>query len=114
VSQVCFDSDVTAGWIENVWARGTRLPIYVGVPGMVSRAKLMRVTAKIGIGDSLRFLRKNGSFAGRFLRGGFDPDPLVEGLGPVLGSGKVAGFHVFTFNDVEDTEAWRQERLRRS
>ena len=114
VSQVCFDPAVTAQWIENVWARGTRLPIYVGVPGVVSRAKLLRVSARIGIGDSLRFLRKNGSFAGRFLRGGFSPDPLVDGLGPVLGSGKVAGFHVFTFNDVADTEAWRQERLIRS
>lgn len=114
VSQVCFDPAVTAGWIEDVWARGTRLPIYVGVPGVVSRAKLLRVSARIGIGDSLRFLRKNGTFAGRFLRGGFSPDPLVDGLGPVLGSGKVAGFHVFTFNDVADTEAWRQERLSRS
>ena len=114
VSQVCFDPAVTAQWIENVWARGTRLPIYVGVPGVVSRAKLLRVSARIGIGDSLRFLRKNGSFAGRFLRGGFSPDPLVDGLGPVLGSGKVAGFHLFTFNDVADTEAWRQERLSRS
>ena len=66
-----------------MWARGTRLPIYVGVPGVVSRAKLLRVSARIGIGDSLRFLRKNGSFAGRFLRGGFSPDPLVDGLGPV-------------------------------
>ena len=112
-SQVCFDPAVTAGWIENVWARGTQLPIYVGVPGVVSRAKLLRVSAKIGIGDSLRFLRKNGSFAGRFLRG-FSPDPLVDGLGAVLGSGTVAGFHVFTFNDVADTESWRQERLRRS
>ena len=69
VSQVCFDPAVTARWIEDVWARGTRLPIYVGVPGVVSRAKLLRVSARIGIGDSLRFLRKNGSFAGRFLRG---------------------------------------------
>lgn len=114
VSQVCFDPAVTAQWIEDVWARGTRLPIYVGVPGVVSRAKLLRVSARIGIGDSLRFLRKNGSFAGRFLRGGFSPDPLVDGLGPVLGGGKVAGFHLFTFNDVADTEAWRQERLSRS
>jgi methylenetetrahydrofolate reductase (NADPH) len=112
-SQVCFDPAVTTQWIENVWARGTRLPIYVGVPGVVSRAKLLRVSAKIGIGDSLRFLRKNGSFAGRFLRG-YSPDALVDGLGPVLGSGKVAGFHVFTFNDVEDTEAWRRERLDRT
>lgn len=114
VSQVCFDPAVTAQWIEDVWARGTRLPIYVGVPGVVSRAKLLRVSARIGIGDSLRFLRKNGSLAGRFLRGGFSPDPLVDGLGPVLGGGKVAGFHLFTFNDVADTEAWRQERLSRS
>jgi methylenetetrahydrofolate reductase (NADPH) len=113
VSQVCFDPWVTAQWIEDVWARGTRLPIYVGVPGVVSRTKLVRVSRRIGIGDSVRFLRKNGSFAARFFRpGGFSPDPLVDGLGVVLESGKVAGFHVFTFNDVEDTEAWRRARLR--
>ena len=110
-SQVCFDPAVTARWIEDVWARGTRLPIYVGVPGAVSRAKLLRVSTRIGIGDSLRYLRKNGSFASRFLRGGFSPDPLVDGLGPVLDGEQVAGFHVFTFNDVEDTERWRRERL---
>lgn len=113
-SQVCFDPAVTARWIENVWERGTRLPIYVGIPGLVSRAKLIRISAKIGVNDSLRFLRKNGSFAGRLLRpGGFSPDDLVDGLGEeTLAGGKVAGFHVFTFNDVADTEAWRQERLR--
>jgi methylenetetrahydrofolate reductase (NADPH) len=110
-SQVCFDPAVTAQWIEDVWARGTRLPVYVGVPGAVSRAKLLRVSTRIGIGDSLRFLRKNGSFASRFLRGGFSPDALVDGLGPVLEGDKVAGFHVFTFNDVEDTERWRRRRL---
>ena len=112
-SQVCFDPTVTARWIEDVWARGTRLPVYVGVPGAVSRAKLMRVSARIGIGDSLRFLRKNGSFASRFLHGGFSPDPLVDGLGDLLHDPdrKVAGFHVFTFNDVEDTERWRRGRL---
>ena len=110
VSQVCFDPAVTAQWIEAVWARGTRLPIHVGIPGAVSRAKLLRVSTRIGIGDSLRFLRKNGSFAGRFFRG-FDPDRLIDGLGEVLAGAKVGGFHVFTFNDLEDTEAWRQRRL---
>ena len=110
VSQVCFDPAVTAQWIEAVWARGTRLPIHVGIPGAVSRAKLLRVSTRIGIGDSMRFLRKNGSFAGRFFRG-FDPDRLIEGLGEVLAGEKVGGFHVFTFNDLEDTEAWRQRRL---
>jgi methylenetetrahydrofolate reductase (NADPH) len=112
-SQVCFDSNVTARWVEAVWARGTRLPIYVGVPGAVSRAKLLRVSARIGIGESMRFLRKNGSYASRFLHGGFNPDPLIEGLGALLmdPEQKVAGFHVFTFNDVSDTERWRQQRI---
>ena len=112
-SQVCFDPAVTARWIENVWERGTRLPIYVGIPGIVGRAKLIRISAKIGVNDSLRFLRKNGTFAGRLLRpGGFSPDDLVDGLGEkTLAGGKVAGFHVFTFNDVADTEAWRRDRI---
>jgi methylenetetrahydrofolate reductase (NADPH) len=112
-SQVCFDPAITARWIENVWERGTRLPIFVGVPGAVSRAKLLRVSTRIGIGDSLRFLRKNGTFASRFIRGGFSPDPLIDGLGETLVGDKVAGFHVFTFNDVADTMAWRSSRLDR-
>lgn len=113
-SQVCFDPKVTAAWIEAVWARGIHLPILVGIPGVVGRAKLLRVSARIGIGDSMRFLRKHGSFAGRFLRpGGFDPDPLVDGIAPALAGPdrKVAGFHIFTFNDLADTEAWRQRRM---
>lgn len=113
-SQVCFDPKVTARWIEAVWARGTRLPVLVGIPGVVTRTKLLRVSARIGIGDSLRFLRKNSSFAGRFLRpGGFSPDPLVDGLGALLTDPehKVAGFHIFTFNDLADTEAWRRRRM---
>jgi methylenetetrahydrofolate reductase (NADPH) len=113
VSQVCFDPAVTARWIESIRALGVPLSIYVGVPGVVSRRKLFHVSTRIGIGDSLRFLRKNGSFAARFLRGGFSPDPLIDGLGSVLDREQVAGFHVFTFNDVEDTEAWRRERLNR-
>jgi methylenetetrahydrofolate reductase (NADH) len=111
VSQVCFDAAVTARWIESIRALGAPLAIYVGVPGVVSRRKLFDVSMRIGIGDSLRFLRKNGSFAARFLRGGFSPDPLIEGLGSVLDGEQVAGFHVFTFNDVEDTETWRRARL---
>ncbi len=113
-SQICFDSRVTVGWIDNVWARGTRLPILVGIPGIVPRGKLVRVSTRIGIGESLRYVRKHGDFAARFLRpGGFSPDRLIEGLAPALvdPERKIAGFHIFTFNDLADTEAWRQRRL---
>jgi methylenetetrahydrofolate reductase (NADPH) len=113
-SQICFDSRVTVEWVDNVWARGTRLPILIGIPGIVPRAKLMRVSTRIGIGESLRYLRKHNDFVTRFFRpGGFSPDRLIKGLAPVLADPeqKVAGFHIFTFNDLADTEAWRQRKL---
>lgn len=113
-TQICFDSSVTVRWIDGVWARGIRLPVYVGIPGAVQRAKLLRVSTRIGIGESLRFLRKHGTFVTRFLQpGGFSPDRLINGLGSLLADaqGKVAGFHVFTFNDLAETETWRRKRL---
>lgn len=115
-SQLCFDPRVTTTWIENVWARGTRLPIHVGIPGVVSTARLLRISARIGIGDSTRFLRKNGSRLVRMVRpGAYRPDGLIRGLEPALADPdrKLAGFHVFTFNDVVATEAWRRARLDR-
>lgn len=113
-SQICFDAAVTCGWVERVWERGTRLPILIGIPGVVGTAKLLRVSAAIGVGDSARFLRKYGSTVGRLLMpGAYRPDKLIRGLEPCLADPerKVVGFHVFTFNELEATERWRRERL---
>ena len=114
VSQICFDTEVVAGWIQRVRRRGVELPIYVGVPGAVSRQKLMRISRGIGIGESARFLKKYGNWFLRFfLPGGYSPDRLIEGLTPSLADpqSKVLGFHVYTFNEVRRTEAWRREKL---
>lgn len=47
------------------------------------------------------------------LPGGYSPDVLVKELGPYLGDPDcgVEGFHIYTFNEVKNTEAWRQEML---
>jgi methylenetetrahydrofolate reductase (NADPH) len=113
VSQICFDPQVTAGWIGAVWERGTHLPIHIGLPGPVPRTKLLRVSAKIGVGDSRRFLRTHAGWLRRTLTGDFDPDPLVHGLEKSLGYRRpnVGGFHIFTFNDLKGTERWRQRTL---
>lgn len=114
VSQICFDTRVTLTWVDEVWRRGTPLPIWIGVPGAVPRTKLLRISTKIGLGESARFLRAHGSWVTRMLRpSGFSPDPLLRGLAPALADPvrKVAGLHVFTFNDVADTERWRRRRM---
>jgi methylenetetrahydrofolate reductase (NADPH) len=115
VSQICFDPGVTAAWMAAVWERGTKLPIHIGLPGPVPLTKLIRISARIGVGDSLRFLRTHKGWLGRAFGGAFDPTPLVEGLDESLADERpsLAGFHVFTFNDLEGTERWRQEQLAR-
>jgi methylenetetrahydrofolate reductase (NADPH) len=114
VSQICFDPKVTADWVRRVRRRGVELPIYVGMPGSVSRQKLMRISRSIGLGESARFLKKQSNWLLRmFLPGGYSPDRLIRGLAPVLADpeNKVRGFHIYTFNEVEKTEAWRREKL---
>jgi methylenetetrahydrofolate reductase (NADPH) len=115
VTQICFDPAVTAGWMDTVWSRGIRLPVYVGLPGPVPRSRLLRVCERIGVGDSLRSLSAGLDETDAPRDDDFDPDPLVLGLDTSLDGRRpnMAGFHVFTFNDLEGTERWRQERLAR-
>jgi methylenetetrahydrofolate reductase (NADPH) len=112
VSQLCFEPPVIAGWIAAVHARGVELPIHVGIPGAVDRRRLLRISTRVGVGESMRFLRKQSNvLAGLFRPGRYGPDHLVEGLAPALA--EIAGFHVYTFNELEKTERWRQETIRR-
>ncbi len=114
VSQICFDPKVTADWVRRVRRRGVELPIYVGMPGSVSRQKLMRISGSIGLGESARFLKKYGNrFFRMLLPGRYSPDRLIKDLTPSLidPQCKVKGFHVYTFNEMGKTEAWRREKL---
>ncbi|TQM45026.1 methylenetetrahydrofolate reductase [Pseudonocardia cypriaca] len=116
ITQLCFDADTTVSWARSIQARGVALPVRVGIPGAVSRQKLVRITAGLGLGQSARFLKKQQSMLWRFfLPGGYSPDRLVRRLTPSFGDPgtNLAGFHVFTFNELEKTQTWRQEWLAR-
>jgi methylenetetrahydrofolate reductase (NADPH) len=116
LTQLCFDAATTVEWARGVKARGVELPIRVGIPGAVSRQKLVRISAGLGLGQSARFLKKQQSMFWRFfLPGGYSPNKLVQRLTPSFGRPEtnLAGFHVFTFNELEKTEAWRQDWLAR-
>jgi methylenetetrahydrofolate reductase (NADPH) len=110
VSQLCLDPGVITWWIGAVRERGVSLPIYVGIPGVAQRRKLLQISRRIGVGDSVRFLRKQGGVLTRLLlRGSIGPDYLLEGLSPEIA--KIAGLHVYTFNELRRTEQWRRETL---
>jgi methylenetetrahydrofolate reductase (NADPH) len=113
VSQICFDAQVITGWVEQVRRRGTHLPIWIGLPGHVDYRKLLRVSMKIGLGGSTRFLRQHHGWLSRLLSRQFKPDHLLEELTPfvVEPAWNVAGLHLYTFNEVERTERWRRRML---
>jgi len=116
VSNLCFDVRVIKRWVARVRKRGVELPIHIGMAGVADPAKLLRVSTRIGISDSARFLRGHSNWLLRMVRpGGYSPERFVTALMPELAQPdrKVAGLHVFTFNEIEPTERWRQEMLAR-
>jgi methylenetetrahydrofolate reductase (NADPH) len=114
VSQMCFDPDAILDWVADIRRRGKGLPVYIGLPGVVERKKLLQISLKIGVGDSARFLTKYTQVLTRFLKpGGYSPDELVKNLAPFVEDQdyNLAGFHIYTFNQVESTEEWRRQVL---
>lgn len=114
VSQICYDPATIAAWITAVRMRGIALPIYVGLPGVVELTRLLRISLRVGLGDSVRYLSKQSGVTRRLLSG-YRPDELVEALAPLVGGAghAVAGWHLFTFNEVAKTEQWRRQVLAR-
>ena len=113
-TQMCFTPATIADWISGQRQRGIGLPISIGIPGVAELHKLVGISARIGVGASMRFLAKNASLAGRLVRpGGYSPDDLIVGLSDVLADpiADIRSFHCYTFNRVEKTEEWRQDML---
>ncbi len=113
-SQMCFDAKAVSSWLRRERERGITLPLVLGIPGAAERTKLLRISARIGVGQSLSFLRKNVGLIGAFVRpGGYDPAELLLGLGEDLADARlrIVGCHVYTFNQCDTTEEWRQRLL---
>ena len=117
-TQLCYDPEAVLEWIETIRDRGVDLPIEVGIPGVMKYQRLLSISQKVGVGDSINFLRKTSGIIGfvRQLvgsRGKYTPDALVDGLAPYVGDPDygIRGIHVYTFNQSADTEAWRRGRL---
>ena len=104
--------------IDGLRDRGVDLPIEIGIPGVMKYEKLLKISRKVGVGDSVKFLRKTTGLVGfvkQFVgsRGRYRPDDLIDGLGPYVGDDtyNIRGVHIYTFNQTPDLEAWRRSRL---
>lgn len=116
VSNLTFDSRQIRDWVPRLRARGITMPVLFGMPGPVQRAKLMNMATRIGVGESTRFLAKQKGVMTRLMSpGGFTGERFLQDCARALGApgANVEGLHIYTFNQVAETEAWRQEYLQR-
>lgn len=113
VSNMTFDAAAVGGWLRQVRDRGIDLPVRVGIPGPVERTKLLSMGLKIGVGESLRFLRKQRSVMTRIAAPGYSLDTFLAAVAELADDARlgVEGLHLYSFNQVDVVEAWRREHL---
>lgn len=114
-TQMDFDTKIITTWVRRLRDEGFATDIVVGVPGVADPQKLLNVATRIGVKDARRFVVKNLRFVTGMARSGgfYKPTGFVEALAPLLAdqTARVTGFHLYTFNAVEATEAWRRSML---
>jgi methylenetetrahydrofolate reductase (NADPH) len=112
-TQMSFNPGAISSWIGRMRTAGITLPVHLGMPGVAELTKLMRISARIGVADSARYLKKNRSMIGHLIKGSFGPDALLEQLAPTIAdeSADVRALHVFTFNEVQATVDWQTRML---
>jgi len=111
-TQMCFNVRRIETWLRSQRARGFHLPIHLGVPGAVDRSKLITLGARLGVGSSLRYLRKNsGAILRMFSPKRYDPNKLIVPLARHADQLNITALHLFTFNSIDATYAWQRKSL---
>ena len=111
-TQMCFNVKTIEQWLVRQRERGLVLPIHLGVPGAVDRTRLISLGTRLGIGSSLRYLRKNsGAILRMFSPASYDPNKLITPLSRRADELNITALHLFTFNSIESTAAWQRKSL---
>ena len=111
-TQMCFNVKTIEQWLRRQRERGLTLPVHLGVPGAVDRTRLLSLGTRLGIGSSLRYLRKNsGAIMRMFSPSSYDPDKLITPLSRHADELGIDGLHLFTFNSIDSTVAWQRKAL---
>lgn len=111
-TQMCFDPDALRGWVTRHREQGMTLPVVIGMPGKVKRTRLLSMSTQIGVGPSVRFLRKQKGLWSLISRRS-TADRLYDAFAPMLDEPELdfAGFNYYTFNQLLETWEWHQKKL---
>lgn len=109
ITQFCFKAEPIVQWVRAVRQRGIDVPIRIGFAGPAGLLTLMRYAVRCGVGNSLRVLTENPSFARVLVERG--PQPIIRELADVVGGNDdrplgIAGLHFYVFGGFRRTLDW--------
>jgi methylenetetrahydrofolate reductase (NADPH) len=115
-TQMCFEPDAVRNWVvRQREERNMTLPVLIGMPGRVARRRLIKMSARIGVGPSIRFVRKQRGLRSLVSRRS-TADRLYDAVAPMLDDPRlnVAGLQFFTFNELVETWEWHEKKRKES
>jgi methylenetetrahydrofolate reductase (NADPH) len=108
VTQFCFKPNPIVEWLRRIRERGINVPVRIGLAGPATLITLTRYAIRCGIGNSLRVLTEQPTFAKLLTEKG--PEPIIRGIAGVSSSGAlpfgIAGLHFFVFGGFNKTLDW--------
>ena len=109
MTQFCFAAEPIVGWLKRMRAQGINAPVRVGLPGPAGVMTLARYAVRCGVGNSLRVLTDNPSFA----RAAVDrsPEPIIRDIAHSIAPDsdtrlEIAGLHFYIFGGFNKTLDW--------
>lgn len=101
-TQLCFDGNAILEWSSDFTKRQPKVPVFLGISAPVRAIKLYKIASRVGVGDSLRFLKTSEiGFVRKLLA--YNPKDLLSEIFSDPRSEQIKGFHIFTFNEIDST-----------
>ena len=108
VTQFCFESEVILEWARKINSEGNKLPIIIGIPGIAKLSTLMKYSISCGIGNSIDFLKKQGSKMVNLIKTQ-TPDRLIRELARSKsdnGALRIEGLHIYPLGGLQKSSEW--------
>ena len=116
VTQFSFESQNVVEYCATLADQLPGVPVYAGMVGPTSPAKLLRFAKTCGVATSLRAANKLGLSALK-LATHANPDKQFECLAEhkeAAETGNLAGIHLFSFGGFVDSSKWLDDKARRA
>lgn len=105
VTQFCFEGPPILAWLRRLRARGTVLPVRVGVAGPATIRALLNYGLRCGIGNSMRALGSQAISLTRLLAQQ-GPEAVVGHVAREAAELNVTGLHLFPFGGFARSAQW--------